>query len=75
MPACKVSCLFVFQLLRYWSSTRKEETEAEERGTSVKVEITSITHVLQAFLDFLQISIAFKIFSTFMLVEVKLIGI
>ena len=38
---------------------------------NVKIEITSITPVLQAFLDFLQ---AFNMFSTLLLVEVKLSG-
>ena len=67
-----VSCLLVFWLLRYWSSTGKEE--AEEHGNSVKIEMTSITPVLQAFLDFFQISLAFNMFSTLVLVEVKLSG-
>ena len=46
--------------------------EKEEHGKTVEVQITSITSVLQDFLDFFQISLAFNIFFTLMLVEVKL---
>ena len=63
--------LLLFRLLRYWNSTGKEEAE-EEHGNSVKVEITCSTLVLQCFLDFFQISLAFNMFSTLVLVEVKL---
>ena len=49
---------------------RKEEEEAEEHGNFVKVKITCITPVLQAFVDFFQISLAFNMFSTLVLVEV-----
>ena len=45
--------------------------EDEEHGNSVKIEITCITPVLQAFLDFFQISLAFNML---VLVEVKLSG-
>ena len=52
-PTCKFSCLFV---LRYSSSTgrksKKEEEEEEEHGNSVKIEITRLTPVFRAFLDF-----------------------
>ena len=41
----------------------------------MKLHITSIIPVLQTFLDFFQISIVFNIFSTLILVEVKLSGI
>ena len=51
-----------------------EEEAEEEHGNSVKIEITCITPVLQAFLDFYQISLAFNMFSTLVLVEVKLSG-
>ena len=45
------------------------EAEDEKHGNSVKIEITSITPVLQAFIDFLpQISLAFNMFSTLVLV-------
>ena len=55
------------------SSIGKEEAESEEHGNSVKVEITSITPVLHAFLDFFfQISLAFNMFSTLVLVEIEL---
>ena len=37
-------------------------------GNSVKIEITSITPVLRAFLDFFQISLAFNIFPTLVMV-------
>ena len=40
----------------------------------MKIEITCITPVLQAFLDFFQISLAFNMFSTLVLVKVKLSG-
>ena len=53
----------------------EKEVEEECHGNSQKVEITSITPVLQGFLDFFQISLAFNKFSTLMLVEVKLSGI
>ena len=51
----------------------KGQEDDDERGIilSVKVYITSITPVLQ----FFQISLVFKMFSTLMLVEVKLSGI
>ena len=48
--------------------------EDEEHGKSVKVEIKSITPVLQAFLDFFQISLASNMICTLVLVEVKLSG-
>ena len=41
---------------------------------TVKVEITCSTLVLQGFLDFFQISLAFNMFPTLVLVEVKLSG-
>ena len=43
----------------------------DEHGNSVKVDITP---VLQAFHDLFQISLAFNMFSTLVLVEVKLSG-
>ena len=52
----------------------EEKAESEEHGNSVKVEITCSTPVLQAFLVFFQISLAFNMFSTLVLVEVKLSG-
>ena len=45
------SFMFFGISVRYWSSTGKEKAE-EEHGNSVKIEITSITPVLHAFLDF-----------------------
>ena len=57
----------MLQFLSFVSSIGKEEEEAEEseeHGNSVKIEITCITPVLQAFLDFFQISLAFNMFST-----------
>ena len=63
----------MLRFLSFVSSIGKEEeAESEEQGNSVKVEITCITPVLQAFLDFFQISLAFNMFSTLVLVEVKL---
>ena len=47
--------------------------EDEEHGNSVKV--ASITPVLQAFLGFFQISLAFNMFSILMLVGIKLSGV
>ena len=67
----------MLRFLSFVSSIGKEEeeaAEAEEHGNSVKIEITCITPVLQAFLDFFQISLAFYMFSTLVLVEVKLSG-
>ena len=50
----------------------QEEAESEEHGSSVKIEITCITPVLQAFLDFFY---SFQhVLSTLVLVEVKLSG-
>ena len=49
----------MFRLLRYWSSTEKEAEEVQH-GNSVKIEITCITHVLQAFLDFFSDIISFQ---------------
>ena len=51
-----------------------EEEEEQEHGNSVKIEITRITSVLQAILDFFQISLAFNMFSTLVFVKVKLSG-
>ena len=51
MYTCKISCLLVFRLLRYWSSTGREH------GKTVKYHITSITPVLQDFADFFLISL------------------
>ena len=43
----------MLRFLSFVSSIGKEEeAESEEQGNSVKVEITCITPVLQAFLDF-----------------------
>ena len=50
------------------------EEEDEEHGNSVKISITCIPPVLQAILDFFQISLAFNMCSTLVLVEVKLSG-
>ena len=41
---------------------------------TLKISITCITPVLEAFLDFFLISLAFNMFPTLMLVEVKLSG-
>ena len=78
MYTCKFSCSLEFRLLRYALQPEEEEEEAEEdeeHGNSVKISITCITPVLQAILDFfLQISLAFNMCSTLVLVEVKLSG-
>ena len=63
----------MLRFLSFVSSIGKEEAE-EEHGNSVIIEITCITPVLHAFLDFFQISLAFNMFSTLVLVEVKLSG-
>ena len=70
MYTCKFSCLLVLWLLRYGSSTGRRRKD-EEHGNSVKIEITP---VLQAILDFFQISLAFNMFSTLVLVEFKVSG-
>ena len=70
MYTCKISCLLVFRLLRYWSSIGRSE-----HGKTVKYHITSITPVLQDFADFFSMSLVFNMFLTLMLVEVKLNGI
>ena len=66
----------MLRFLSFVSSIGKEgeEAESEEHSNSVKVEITCSTPVLQAFLDFFQLSLAFNMFSTLVLVEVKLSG-
>ena len=51
---------------------RKKKQKKNMVYNSVKIEITCITPVLQAFLDFFQISLVFNMFSTLVLVEVKL---
>ena len=66
MSIGKFSWLLVFRLLRYCSSTGRRS-----HGNSMKIEITSITPALQIFF---QISLAFNMFSTLVLVEVKLSG-
>ena len=48
----------MFRLLRYWSSTGKEAEE--EHGNAVKIEITSITPVLHAFLHFISDIVSFQ---------------
>ena len=72
---CKISCLLVFRLLRYWSSIGRSGRREEEHGKTVKYHITSITPVLQDFADFFSMSLVFNMFLTLMLVEVKLNGI
>ena len=65
----------MLRFLSFVSSIGKEAAKEEEseEHVSVKIEITCIIPVFQAFLDFfLQISLAFNMFSTLMLVEVKL---
>ena len=63
----------MLRFLSFVSSIGKKE-ETEEHGNSVKVKTKIITPVLQTFIDFFQISLAFKIFSTLVLVEVKMRG-
>ena len=74
MYACKISCLLVLRLVRYWSSKEEEEAE-EEHGKIVKYHITSITPVLQDFADFFSISVVFNMFFTLAMVKVKWNGI
>ena len=52
----------MLQFLSFVSSIGKEEEaeESEEHGNSVKIEITCITPVLQAFLDFFPDIISFQ---------------
>ena len=51
----------MLRLLRFVSSIGKvEEAEFEEHGNSVKIEITCLTPVLQAFLDFFPDIISFQ---------------
>ena len=54
MYTCKISCLLVFRLLRYWSS------DEEEHGKTVKYHITNITSVLQDFADIFSNIISFR---------------
>ena len=80
MYTCKFSCLLVFSVIEMLLFNRKKQKKMKNmHGKSVKVEITkyNITPVLQIILDFIyiQISLAFNMFSTLMLVEVKLSGI
>ena len=49
--------------------------ENEEHGKTVKYRFTSITPVLQDFVDFFSISFVFNMFFTLALAEVKLNGI
>ena len=49
-----------FPILLFNRKKKKNKTEAEEHGKSVKVEITSIISVLQDFLDFLKVSLRFQ---------------
>ena len=44
------------------------EEENEEHGNSVKIQITSITPVLRAFYNFFQISLAFNMLPTLVMV-------
>ena len=60
-------------VIEIYTALQPKEVEDEGHGKSVKVEITNIKLVI--FLIFIQISLAFKMFSTLMLVEVKLSGI
>ena len=55
-----------------WQRLRQHGEEDEEHGNSVKISITCITSVLQAILDFSQISLAFNMFSTLVLVKVNI---
>ena len=50
---------------------RKRRRSRAEHGNSVKIEITCITPVLHAFLDFFQVSLAFNMFSTLVLMSVS----
>ena len=46
----------------------EEAEEDEEHGNSVQIEITSITPVLPDFIDFFQISLAFNMLPTLVMV-------
>ena len=56
--------------IRLFNSKKQQNMDV----ATLKIEITSITPVLRAFLDFFQISLTFNMFPTLMLVEVKLSG-
>ena len=51
--------------IRLFQPGEEEEAEDEEHGNSVKIEITSITPVLRAFLDFFSDVISFQHVSHF----------
>ena len=65
----------IIEILLFNRKKQKKKKQDEEHGNSVKISITCITPVLQAILDFFpQISLAFNMCSTLVLVEVKWSG-
>ena len=77
MYTCQISCLLMFRLLSFVSSTGKK---AEENGTThfqATVKLTlQVLHVFyRKILICFLISLAFNMFFTLMLVETKLSGI
>ena len=63
MYTCKISCLLVFQLLRYWSSTKRRR---RRRRTWQNCEIPYYKYYigLKDFVDFFSISLIFDMFFT-----------
>ena len=65
----------VIEIRLFNRKKKKKQKKMKNMATLVKIEITCITSVLQAILDFFfQMSLASNMFSTLVLVEVKLSG-
>ena len=77
MYTCQISCLLMFQLLSFVSSTGKsyEENIGDHFQATVKLTL-QVLHVFYKIIKIcFLISLAFNMFFTLMLVEVKLGGI
>ena len=74
MYTCHISCLLMFRLLSFVSSTGKEDEEniGDHFQATVKLSLQVFYKIIKIY--FL-ISLAFNMFFTLMLVEVKLSGI
>ena len=74
MYTCQISCLLMFRLLSFVSSTGKEDEEniGDHFQATVKLSLQVFYKIIKIY--FL-ISLAFNMFFTLMLVEVKLSGI
>ena len=77
MYTCQISCLLMFRLLSFVSSTGKsyEENIGDHFQATVKLTL-QVLHVFYKIIKIcFLISLAFNMFFTLMLVEVKLSGI